>query len=1008
MRRLTSANAVPPAAGDESPPTGESFDQDGGGARDEDARRQLDDREEKSAEINGDEEFFASGHFPVDDSSWDGLETANSSAGQMTGSAGFDNCRSQHDLLPNPNDAPIQLDNLSDFDDVIDLADLVSSDTERPSPPVAARTSLSGSFVAGPARRPRSSLRKMTAGSFARVSTAGESMSKLSTRSTRLSASQTGKRKVRSRRLKREEIATAHLEWETIRAEGTPPDQRYDCGLTLYGSLLIVVGGIVGKLRLNDMHILDLASNPSPQWIQPPISGTPPPAGNLLQIFVIGDTLYAIGGTKDGKFLSELHALNLKLGDWNWEKIEVAGTPPSMRYWYSLTVLQGMAILYGVSENSIECTWRKVETQGHGPASRYTHSGASIGSQLIIYGGNTGCLKGDAYVLDLGTALLCSVSAVVAHSSSASGSGDGSASVEFPVVGDAGSRWQHVRANSSSGADEIRFPIGSEVGSGEASAAVGVDVGELAASLSGSGGATVEFVSSQGSQVGHEIQLEETKSTDNRNSISSKSGMGSLSEFSGTSVGSNDGSWESAAVTAPPLVDFAETVNGKALAGSSHKDLSTAHLGGSVALNAPSSTEESAEMHGVPSNPTLVTAVAYDGRATVSWKAPEDDGLNSIVAYEVGWFDEDDNVLVGTQTVTSSSVKFADLAGQGQSASNAVEGVPTSTIVGPLVNGRSYTFKVRARNVNGFSVWSAKSRAVSPLHPPDLCERLSCSGHGTCFPNYHNERSGKLAKNRELTAPKTNTSNTAIDDFTLDAVCICRPGYSPPDCSAKTSDDLAQYTWKVSEWSECDSGCGGGTRSREVQCFDVFTNDEAPSEEFCASIEKPSASDICNGIECGSKRVIVKYEVEMSYDERGSIVVYFQILPASRVGEKSLNDIVENLQDQLNNATSTLRTMGTFARRIEVDGAKLSFSIADQTVAGGAEDISIAGLIGTVLVLGFFVSVFGWFLRRRHEHHRRHYRLLQEINGRVENTLDSPRAEMDDGGMKRMNIRNSP
>eukprot|EP00644_Phytophthora_capsici_P000994 jgi/Phyca11/529437/estExt2_fgenesh1_pm.C_PHYCAscaffold_430046 len=286
-----------------------------------------------------------------------------------------------HDL-----DVPLQLDNLSDLDDVIDLDDLVSSDSERPSPPVAARTSLSGSFVPGP------------------------------------------------------ELAIAHMEWKTLRSEGIPPDQRYDCGLAIYGSFLIVVGGIVGKLRLNDLHLLDLAAPPSPRWIKPPISGTPP--------------------------LPES-------GEWKWEKLEVAGKPPSMRYWYSLTVLQGMAVLYGgyghpqrlsdtfalrfdseiptwtelhprgdnpgpssthsvcvirdrmyifggydgkyrrgqlfafeiesVANQHIECVWRKVETQGHGPASRYTHSSASIGSQLIVYGGNTGCLKGDVYVLDLGT-----------------------------------------------------------------------------------------------------------------------------------------------------------------------------------------------------------------------------------------------------------------------------------------------------------------------------------------------------------------------------------------------------------------------------------------------------------------------------------------------------------------------------------------------------------------------------------------------------------------------------
>ncbi|GMF42987.1 unnamed protein product [Phytophthora fragariaefolia] len=398
MRRLVSAVAA----------AREDYGPHGG----EDARRELEDREEKNAEAHVDDEYFASGHFQADDGAWDTFETAynvhvqlapgtqsvvcpiclrgtqvpvrqdcghvlcfyciqqsfvalgdcplcqaqqifkagksdistapgtdvrttsyshasvdrdphapiaalseiscsNSSAGNSLGSGAFDASRSHYDLLPNSGEASLQLDNLSDFDDVIDLADLVSSDSERPSPAVAARTSLSGSFVAGPPRHQRAPLRKMSCGSFGRMLPTGDDIHKVPVRNARTSTNQTGKRKARSRRIKREELEISHLEWETIKVEGVPPDQRYDCGLALYGNLLVVVGGIVGKLRLNDLHVLDLAASPSPRWLQPPISGTPPPSGNLLQIFIIRDTLYAIGGTNDGKFLTELHALNL-------------------------------------------------------------------------------------------------------------------------------------------------------------------------------------------------------------------------------------------------------------------------------------------------------------------------------------------------------------------------------------------------------------------------------------------------------------------------------------------------------------------------------------------------------------------------------------------------------------------------------------------------------------------------------------------------------------------------
>jgi hypothetical protein len=566
-------------------------------------------------------------------------------------------------------------------------------------------------------------------------------------------------------------------------------------------------------------------------------------------------------------------------------------------------------------------------------------------------------------------------------SASQSSSGSQGVSVELPSVRDgSSSQWQREKASAAAdgAADEVRFPGESEMESG---------------------GAKVD-VSSASSSDGSVDKLPEVVA--------------------------------SPVVTEPLLVLAALDTSAKPSQGSAEKQQAEDGTVGEV----PVSTEPAEEMHGVPSNPSLVNAVAYDGRAAVTWKAPDDDGLDAIVAYEVGWFDEEENAMVGTQRVAPSSVS---LIGANASASAAADLVPTSTVVEPLVNGRSYTFKVRAQNVNGFSVWSAKSLAVSPLHPPDLCERLSCSGHGTCFPNYHNDRPATSAKgrhNRGVTALNGKDSSTAIDEYSHDAVCICRPGYSPPDCSAKSSEDEAQYVWHVTQWSECDSGCGGGRRSREAVCFDVSTNQKAPSESFCTDL-KPSVTDICNGIECGSKRVVVRYEVEMSYDEvlfspaakeafelaftteiasalqiphwrleitaleRGSIVVFFQILPASRVGEKSLNDIVENLQSQLGNDTSTLRSMGTFARRIEPNAVKLTFSIADQTVAGGAEDISIAGLIGTMVVLAFFVSMFGWFLRRRH------YRLLKDTDTPTEDRLSATAVESPGGGMKRMNIKST-
>lgn len=114
----------------------------------------------------------------------------------------------------------------------------------------------------------------------------------------------------KKRKRKAPELVDESLAWAQVDVEGEIPAQRYDCGFAVFESNLIVVGGIVGNHRLNDLYILETDHSPA-RWKKPLTTGTPPPTGSLLQTFVIGETLYVIGGTNDGKFLNELHAMNL-------------------------------------------------------------------------------------------------------------------------------------------------------------------------------------------------------------------------------------------------------------------------------------------------------------------------------------------------------------------------------------------------------------------------------------------------------------------------------------------------------------------------------------------------------------------------------------------------------------------------------------------------------------------------------------------------------------------------
>ncbi|MHB1960972.1 MAG: beta strand repeat-containing protein [Acidimicrobiales bacterium] len=104
----------------------------------------------------------------------------------------------------------------------------------------------------------------------------------------------------------------------------------------------------------------------------------------------------------------------------------------------------------------------------------------------------------------------------------------------------------------------------------------------------------------------------------------------------------------------------------------------------SAASNAVTPTAAS----GVPGAPTIGTATAGVGQATVTWTAPSNDGGSPITGY----------------TVTSSPGAITATA----------SGSATSATVSGLTNGTSYTFTVTATNAVGTGPASAASNAVTP------------------------------------------------------------------------------------------------------------------------------------------------------------------------------------------------------------------------------------------------------------------------------------------------------
>nr|XP_009802411.1 PREDICTED: acyl-CoA-binding domain-containing protein 4-like isoform X2 [Nicotiana sylvestris] len=159
------------------------------------------------------------------------------------------------------------------------------------------------------------------------------------------------------------------------------------------------------------------------QWVSPPVSTPRLKARYEHGAAVIDDKMYIFGGNYNGRYLSDLQALDLK--SWTWSRVEVKAAggeaspvPVAPLAGHTLVPWEGTKLISigGHMRNPSESvqvmvfdlqmhTWSTLKTYGKTPVSRGGHSVTLVGTSLVIFGGQDAnrSLLNDLHILNLET-----------------------------------------------------------------------------------------------------------------------------------------------------------------------------------------------------------------------------------------------------------------------------------------------------------------------------------------------------------------------------------------------------------------------------------------------------------------------------------------------------------------------------------------------------------------------------------------------------------------------------
>lgn len=166
------------------------------------------------------------------------------------------------------------------------------------------------------------------------------------------------------------------------------------------------------------------------QWIAPSVSGRRPKARYEHAAAVLQDKLYIFGGNHNGRYLNDIHVLDLK--SLTWSKVEAKMAPDSSEALLSpcaghSLVRWGNKLLAVAGHTkdpsdtvTVECfdtetsTWSVLKSYGKAPIARGGQTVTLVGSNLVMFGGEDSkrSLLNDLNILDLETMTWDAIEAV--------------------------------------------------------------------------------------------------------------------------------------------------------------------------------------------------------------------------------------------------------------------------------------------------------------------------------------------------------------------------------------------------------------------------------------------------------------------------------------------------------------------------------------------------------------------------------------------------------------------